>query len=66
LYTDGITEAVDASGGRFGLERLCDEVLLSSGRTAEDLRDHLLRRVQAFQISQEDDLTLVIARYVGA
>lgn len=66
LYTDGITEAADASGGRFGLERLCSEVSQLGGRTAEELRDHLLRRVQAFQITQDDDVTLVVARYLGA
>ena len=66
LYTDGVTEAADPSGNRFGLERLCDEIVQCRRESAEAIRDHVLRRVRAFQLSQEDDITLVVARYVGA
>lgn len=66
LYTDGITEAADANGNRFGLERLCSEILQVQGEPATAICDHLLRRICAFQISQDDDITLVVARYTGA
>jgi serine phosphatase RsbU (regulator of sigma subunit) len=66
LYTDGITEAADPSGNRFGLERLCDEIAYARRESAAKIRDHVLRRVRAFQLSQDDDITLVVARHVGA
>jgi serine phosphatase RsbU (regulator of sigma subunit) len=66
LYTDGITEAADANGNRFGLERLCGEILQVQGEPADAICSHLLQRVGAFQISQDDDMTLLVARYTGA
>ncbi len=65
LYTDGITEATDASGRQFGLERLCKELYKVRAQSVGAIRDHLLQRVQGWCINQEDDMTLLVARYVG-
>lgn len=64
LYTDGVTEATDASGELFGEERLVR--LLESGRSesAEDTCRSLREAVMVFQGSepQSDDITVVVVR----
>ena len=65
LYTDGITEATDASGLQFGLERLCRDLYKVRTESVSAIRDHLLQRVQGWCISQADDMTLLVARYIG-
>lgn len=61
LTTDGLTEAMNGSGERFGMERV-RTVLTDAGRTCEEARDTILRAVEAFVGStpQSDDLTLVL------
>ncbi len=60
FYTDGITEAVDASGRMFGIDRL-DAILSRCGGKANDLVDDVVREVRAFSegVSPADDQTLV-------
>lgn len=60
LCTDGLTEAMDAGGRLYGLDRL--EALL--GGTQDDLRGAILADVTAFAESSglQDDLTLLIIR----
>jgi serine phosphatase RsbU (regulator of sigma subunit) len=60
LCTDGLTEAMDAGGRLYGLDRL--GLLLS--HTQEDLRGAILADVTAFAESEglQDDLTLMILR----
>ncbi|HEY3295843.1 MAG TPA: GAF domain-containing SpoIIE family protein phosphatase [bacterium] len=67
FYTDGVTEAHDADGNEFGLERLVDLV-----REHRDLpAAHMVRRicdtVHDYQsaASTQDDLTLSIIKYVS-
>ena len=61
LCTDGLTEAMDAAGRLYGLDRL--EALLS-GTQDDDLRGAILADVTAFAESSglQDDLTLLIIR----
>lgn len=60
FYTDGITEAADASGAMFGLERL-DAILSRCGGNAADLVRDVVAEVQAFSIgtTPADDQTLI-------
>jgi serine phosphatase RsbU (regulator of sigma subunit) len=60
LCTDGLTEAMDAGGRLYGLDRLA--ALLSG--TEDDLRGAILADVTAFAESAglQDDLTLMILR----
>lgn len=60
LCTDGLTEAMDAGGRLYGLDRL--EALLRG--TRDDLRGAILADVTAFAESSglQDDLTLMILR----
>lgn len=63
LYTDGITEAMDARGRQFGLERMCaafDEV---KDEGVEKIRDHLISEVMKWTSEQFDDVTLLVARH---
>ncbi len=64
LYTDGITEALDANGTEYGVERLRQELRLkASSGSAETLR-HLADSVRTFagDQPQHDDITLIALR----
>jgi serine phosphatase RsbU (regulator of sigma subunit) len=62
LYTDGVTEAMNADGEQFGLERL--EVALSNVADApvERVVGSLLESVNRFAVRQYDDITLLVMR----
>jgi serine phosphatase RsbU (regulator of sigma subunit) len=66
LHTDGITEAMDAQGIQFELDRLCRVAESAANRPVEEIRDHLMAAVRAWSAAQTDDRTLVVMRYVGA
>jgi sigma-B regulation protein RsbU (phosphoserine phosphatase) len=63
LYTDGITEAQDASGRMFGVERL-DKVLENCAVGASDLLRAVLDELEAFTGGRpaHDDRTLLVAK----
>lgn len=65
LYTDGIVEAMDATGEQFGLERLCRLVERVGGEPTRDICEHINRTVLAHMHQQKDDLTLLVTRYIG-
>jgi len=62
LYTDGVTEAEDSSGDRFGLERLKDIFIKHSSKPATELIQAIKDEVYAFIgiHPQYDDITLVV------
>ena len=64
LYTDGITEAMDADGELFGKARLSDAVARAAPATARDLIDAILAAVRAYigDTPQADDLTIVTVK----
>ena len=63
FYTDGITEAANLEGKRFGTDRL-DQVLENCSLEASALLDSVLRSVEEFANGQpaDDDRTLIVAR----
>lgn len=63
LYTDGITDAQDATGALFGRDRLADVARAHAGCPAREAKEHLLDAVSAFtgEAAQFDDITLLIA-----
>jgi DNA-binding LacI/PurR family transcriptional regulator/serine phosphatase RsbU (regulator of sigma subunit) len=63
LYTDGVIEAQDAQGERFGIERLSRQLERHGEQPALALRDLLAAAVQDFMAEQRDDLALLVARY---
>lgn len=62
LYTDGITEALNEQHEQFGLQRLCRAIEARAHHTPGQLADAILHEVERWQVSQLDDITLVIAR----
>ena len=65
LYTDGVVEARNAQRQSFGLERLCAEVSRVREQSVQAIRDHLLETVMRWMEVQDDDVTLLVARYRG-
>jgi serine phosphatase RsbU (regulator of sigma subunit) len=64
MYTDGVTEARDDAGRMFEHEALEACIAQAEGDSAESLRDRILERILAHagEGTQDDDLTLVVAR----
>ena len=66
VYSDGVTEARDATGEPFGDERL-QQVLAGVDGEPRVVVDEVMRAVDAFTAGGEpyDDITLVAVRWVG-
>ena len=64
LYTDGLSEAMNAEGDCFGDNRLASLIGQHADLGAEELRERILREIDAFTNSavQQDDMTMVLLR----
>jgi len=64
FYTDGFTEASDATGNEFGEERLEQEISEAKGRSANGIIQQVVRSVKTFVGShpQHDDMTMVVLK----
>ncbi|MFH1848011.1 MAG: CHASE2 domain-containing protein [Candidatus Omnitrophota bacterium] len=64
LYTDGVTEAMDAKRREFGMDALKEALRSSGDGTSQDTLDRLLRAIRSFQgrADQHDDITAVVIR----
>ena len=64
LYTDGVTEALDASGDEFGLDRMMHSVRASALNGPPAVISRLIDDVRNFVGStpQNDDITLIVIR----
>jgi len=64
MYTDGVTEALDARQELFSEDRLRTELAASGLRDARDLAGRVLARVAAFagEAPQADDIALLVLR----
>ena len=62
LYTDGLTEAVDADGERYGQERLTAWLNEPNSHTARELKENLAEKLAQFQLKTglNDDQTFLI------
>jgi sigma-B regulation protein RsbU (phosphoserine phosphatase) len=62
LYTDGATEAHDAGGNFFTLDRLVEVTKQSPALSAEKLLSHITETIQKHigDTPQYDDITLVV------
>ena len=67
LYTDGVTEAMNAENEEFGLERMVDALNLELDVPVAKLVDNVRRAVGAFvgDAPQADDITMMVLRYFG-
>jgi len=68
FYTDGLSEAMDASGELFGADRVRAVVRAQRAQAADGLRDRLLEEVSRHrgETPLADDLTLLVVRVDGA
>jgi serine phosphatase RsbU (regulator of sigma subunit) len=64
LYSDGITESINAAEEEFGVERLQALIRENAGLTAEKISDAILGAVEAYtgDLEQFDDITLVVIK----
>ncbi len=64
LFTDGVTEAMNADGESFGEERLAALIEEHGDLPFEELRDRILREIRAFVAGtpQHDDMTMVLLK----
>ena len=62
LYSDGLTEARNASGVQFGIDRVCEAIEAARAESVETIRDRLITTAQAWEAEQEDDLSVVVVR----
>jgi serine phosphatase RsbU (regulator of sigma subunit) len=67
IYTDGITEAMDAEHQVFGQSRLLDALQCSEGGSAGAMKDRALEALDRHRgpVELEDDVTLLIMRVLG-
>jgi len=65
LYTDGITEVMDASGKEFGSEGLCDVILAAKDLSSRQITSDVLSAIRDFGSGapQSDDQTLVVLKH---
>ena len=68
LFTDGITEAMDAAGEYFGDDRLSGLVRQHGHLSVTELRERILEDVEAFvgSAAQQDDMTMLFVRVEDA
>jgi phosphoserine phosphatase RsbU/P len=64
LFTDGITEAMNAADDCFGDARLAQIVETHAGLPSDQLRERILREIQAFvgDAPQHDDMTMILLK----
>jgi PAS domain S-box-containing protein len=65
LFTDGVVEALNQSGELFDIGRLCDALAEVYDQPTAVIRDHIVRKVGEWTDVQDDDVTLLVARYTA-
>jgi phosphoserine phosphatase RsbU/P len=66
LYTDGIVEAKSPTGEVYGNERLEQLIAKHGALPAPQICERVIADVNGWMASQDDDMTLVVARHMGA
>ena len=68
VYTDGVTEAMNADGEEYGVEKLIAELESQAGKPLTEIDEHVYHKVLEFAggVQQFDDLTYLSMRYLGA
>jgi len=66
-FSDGVTEALSASGEEYGEERLLECTMQYRDKSVPDLLEGILASVRQFTTGavQSDDVTALVLRYVG-
>jgi sigma-B regulation protein RsbU (phosphoserine phosphatase) len=66
LYTDGLIQGESCTGEAWGMSRLCAAVERASAGEPATVVQAVLDEQQRFAATRDDDVTLLVARYVGA
>jgi sigma-B regulation protein RsbU (phosphoserine phosphatase) len=64
MYTDGVTEAMDADQNEYGEQRLADDLIKMRSFPAEVVCSKIIKNVKQFAagIGYNDDMTLVVVK----
>jgi sigma-B regulation protein RsbU (phosphoserine phosphatase) len=63
LYTDGVTEALNAAEEEFGEERLIELLRRKRSLPAREIAHSVVEEVQRFSAKKQyDDITMIIAK----
>jgi serine phosphatase RsbU (regulator of sigma subunit) len=63
LYTDGVTEAMNATGEEFGEESLVNEIRTRCGECPESVVNAVVEAVRRYSVhEQHDDITIIAAK----
>lgn len=64
LYTDGVTEALNAAGEEFGVARLCRCLMAGHTESPQAIIDAIIKEVAAFTgtTAMEDDVTMIVMK----
>jgi len=68
LFSDGVTEATDSDNQMYGVPRLCEVLMSQQDAPLEQIQKKVVESVEAFSrgVSQADDITLLLVRYLSA
>ena len=63
-YTDGVTEAENKNKDLFGVERLKKVFLENSYKSAQQIKEEILKEIEVFKEGHEqvDDITLLVVK----
>ena len=64
FFTDGVTEGANAAGEMYGQERLQEVFAQCADLPVEKALERILDDVRAFQVDQEDDVTLILLKNI--
>jgi serine phosphatase RsbU (regulator of sigma subunit) len=64
MFTDGISEAMNARSEEFTEKRIEDVIREMSGASAEEMKDRIITKVREFSkgVPQSDDITLIVIK----
>ena len=64
FYTDGMLEAKNAEGERYGFTRLREQVCNAAGMTPQEISNHLIEHVLKYSISPDlqDDVAMLVIK----
>jgi PAS domain S-box-containing protein len=63
LFTDGLIEAMNRGGEQFDMNRVCQLVEEHRLESPDAIQRHLLDALRAWRVIQEDDVSVVVARF---
>ncbi|MBI3579143.1 MAG: serine/threonine-protein phosphatase [Ignavibacteriales bacterium] len=67
FYTDGVNESRNHDGEEFGFDRLVEVTTRSRMESAEQIKENILNEIRNYtgNSSYEDDMTLVVIKWLG-